>query len=191
LVGGLLCLAKLDHDLGPAESPRQQQTRSALPEAVGKALEGAVGHLIEVMGITHQDAEQAIAAIQWSADPTDLESLIIRWDDGGAPLDVVQRMAIDASVVLAAHNYELSQLACALRMAGQIGSATPTVNAGADFLARQSLVSGAIGAGWLRTEDDADGNRDNHLESARVTASLANCLAGLNASLSQREAVQP
>lgn len=190
LVGGLLCLAFLDHQPGQVASPLQQQPRKSLPDAVGRALKGAAGHLTEVMGISHQDAEQAIAAIQWSADKTDVEALVVRWDDGGAPPDVVRRMAIDASIVLAAHNYDLSQLACALRMAGQIGSATPTVDAGADFLARQSLVNGAIGAGWLQGQGDGLDCRGD-LESARVTASLANCLVGLHAALGEREAVHP
>jgi hypothetical protein len=142
------------------------------------------------MGISQQEAQQAIAAIQWSADRADLEALIERWNDGSAQPTVVRRMAIDASIVLAAHNYELSQLACALRMAGQIGSATPTVDVGADFLARQSLVNGAIGAGWLQGPGGGLDGRSN-LESARVTASLANCLAGLQDQLGQRAAVYP
>jgi hypothetical protein len=190
LVGGLLCLALLDHEPGPALSPRQQMPGGALPDSVGRALQGAAGHLTQVMGISHQDAEQTIAAIRWSADQTDIDTLVSRWDDGSTPPDALRRMAIDASIVMAAHHYDLSQLACALRMAGEIGSATQTVHAGADFLARQSLVNGAIGAGWLQDPDDRP-DRPANLESARVTASLANCLAGLHASFGQQAAVHP
>lgn len=187
LVSGLLCLAYLDHDPAPTASPRQERSGYVGSETIGRALKAAAGHLTDVMGISHDDAEHTIAAIQWSADETNIEALISRWSDDRASPDIVQRMAIDASIVLAAQNYNLAQLASALRMAGRVGSATPTVNAGADFLARQSLMNGAIGAGWLRGRDDKAGPQGD-LESVRVTASLANCLADLCSKGRQRQA---
>ena len=130
-----------------------------------------------MLSVSPSIAREAIAAVEWTADGARLDQLARSWaQDQLAPEDSI-RMAIDGSIVLAAQDYDLPQLAAALRRAARTNSVTPTVHAGADFLARQSLVDGAIGAGWLghaRSIADADA-----MTSARATAALANCLVEL------------
>lgn len=191
LVGGLLCLALLGRPGSPSEVPARPARGYAPSPAVGQAVADAADHLAAVLGVSRDQAAQAIASIQWSASEDVFETLVAQWSDGPAPTEIVQRMAVDGAIVLAAHTYDLAQLAAMLRIGARIGAATPTLEEGAEFLARQSLIGGAIGAGWLPGKDERHDRAEAALESARVTASLANCLAELSAGLRPSQAVQP
>lgn len=177
LVGGLLCAALLD--MRPPGSDRDGgEIAYAQSPSAKRAIAGAMQHLEQVFGIDRCAAQSAIAAVAWRADDRALDEMVERWSHADTPVAINRQMAIDASIILAAQEYDLPQLAGALRRAGVYGIVTASVEAGIDFLARQSLVSGAIGANWL------DGISADTLASARVTAALANCLVDLDERLS-------
>jgi hypothetical protein len=186
LVGGLLCVAFLDMRVDIPDVP-SCDLRYHEPTSVARAVEGAVGHLERVLGVSPSIAREAIAAVEWTADGTCLDEMVRTWAKDTSSPAVVLRMAIDASIILGAQDYDLPRLAAALRRAASTKTVTPTVVAGADFLARQSLVNGAIGAGWLGHSATGVGGED--LSSARVTAVLANCLVDLGAQLSRNPEV--
>jgi hypothetical protein len=153
------------------------------PPSVARAVEGAVGHLQRVLRVSPSTAREAIATVEWTADAAHVDELARTWTEDGVAPEVATRMAIDASIILGAQDYDLPRLAAALRCAARTNSVTPTVHAGADFLARQSLVDGAIGAGWL--DQPASGVNGDAMASARATAALANCLVELGLRLTR------
>jgi hypothetical protein len=181
LVGGLLCLAMIEQPLLPPDRVDKIH-RYAEPLSVDSALTGAAHHLGRALAVNRATALEAIAAVEWTADESDIDDRIALFAGEGLETTLVTRMAIDASIILAAQDYELSALAAALRRAARSGHATPTVAAGADFLARQSLVDGAIGTAWLGAGKELNAHSD--LASARVTIALANCLSELREQLS-------
>ena len=181
LVGGLLCVALLD--TRPTGSHGDGgEIDYAQPPSVERAIAGAAQHLEQVFGIDRLAAQSAIAAVAWRADDVALDEMVERWSHADTPVEITRRMAVDAAIILAAQDYDLAQLAGALRRAGASGTVTTTVEAGVDFLARQSLVTGAIGANWLN--DIPADPASTALASARVTAALANCLVDLDERLS-------
>jgi hypothetical protein len=176
LVGGLLCAAFLDTQV-TAPAPPADELPYDEPPSVARAVEGAVEHLRRTLGVDLPTARDAIASIDWTTDVTRVEELTRTWATDEPAPGVAARMAIDASIILAAEDYDLPLLAAALRRAADTGTVTPTIHAGADFLARQSLVGGAIGAGFL---DLATSGADADTRaSAGATAALANCLVDL------------
>lgn len=182
LVGGLLCSAILDMQVTAPELPTEALPYDE-PPSVAHAVDDAVEHLRRVLQVSPSTAREAIAAVEWSAQATQLEALARKWAAYGDAPELATRMAIDASVILAARDYDLPRLAAALRCAASTNTVTPTVHAGADFLAHQSLVGGAIGAGWLGRP--AAGVNGDPMASARSTAALANCLVDLGARLTR------
>jgi hypothetical protein len=147
------------------------------PRSVAYAVEGAVNHLQRVLQVSPSAAREAIAAVNWIADGGRVDKLARTWAEVEGTPGVAAKMAIDASIIQAAQDYDLPQLAAALRCAARTNSVSPTVRVGADFLARQSLVGGAIGAGWLR--DPASSANPETMASARATAALTKCLIDL------------
>jgi hypothetical protein len=182
LVGGLLCAAFLDMRVAAPEVSTDEVLYDEAP-SVARAVEGAVDHLQRVLRVSPFIAREAIAAVEWTADAAHVDELTRTWADDGVAPEVATSMAIDASIILAAQDYDLPRLAAALRCAARTNSVTPTVHAGADFLARQSLVGGAIGAGWLG--HPSSGVNGDALASARATAALANCLVDLGERLTR------
>lgn len=180
LVGGLLCLALLGLDVA-APDRTVEHARYTPPDSVAAAVDGALRHLEQTLHLDRAGAQEVIAGVSWTADATGIDRLARTWSE--RPDAVIEQMAIDSSIILAAQDYDLAELAAALRRAALAGSATPTVHAGADFLARQSLPSGAIGAGWLA------GSAGDAIASARCTAALANCLLELGAPHSREASV--
>ena len=185
-VGGLLCAAFLGLEVAAPAVPPGNLQYSA-PRSVASAVDGSVHHLEQVLGVSPTIAREAIAAIEWTATATDLDELARKWAVDAPSSEVAISMALDATIILAAQDYELPRLAAALRRAAATGTVTPTVTAGADFLARQSLVNGAIGTGWLSRPATAANGDD--MSSAQVTAALANCLVDLGERLSPKPAV--
>lgn len=182
LVGGLLCAAFLDVRVTSPEISASESSYDELP-SVARAVEGAVEHLQQVLRVSPLMAREAIAGIEWTADKGQVDKLVRTWTAGDAAPEVATKMAVDASIILASQEYDLPRLAAALRCAVTTNGVTSTVRAGADFLAHQSLVSGAIGAGWLNRPSSDVG--DDGLASARTTAALANCLLDLGACLTR------
>jgi hypothetical protein len=186
LVGGLVCAALLGApvtapDAEPGTGPYEE------PTSVNRAVEGAVAHLVRLLGVSPLVAREVIALVEWTADDARVHALAQGWQADHVGAAAPTRMAIDASIILAAQGYDLPQLAAALRHAARTGTATPTVLAGADFLGRQMLVEGAIGAGWLEQGPEPPVGSDTALAAAGATAALANCLGELGIHLSRRE----
>lgn len=181
LVGGLLCAAFLDMQVDSPDVP-SGDARYDEPTSVARAVEGAIGHLERSLGVSPLIAREAIAGVEWTADGTHVDEMVRMWAEGSPSAAIVLKMAIDASIILAAQDYDLPRLAAALRRAATTGTVTSTVVAGADFLARQSLANGAIGAGWLAHSPTEASGED--LSSVQVTAVLANCLVDLGERLS-------
>jgi hypothetical protein len=177
LVGGLLCAAFLGMRVTDPEVATDEAVYYQ-PPSVAHAIEGAVDHLQHVLGVSPVTAREVINAVEWTTDAEHLDELARAWAEGEGATAVATRMAIDASIILAAQEYDLPRLAAALRSAARTYSTTLTVQAGADFLARQSLVGGAIGAGLLDHPSSLL-SRDP-VASARATAALANCLVDLS-----------
>jgi hypothetical protein len=182
LVGGLLCAAFLDMRVTAPEVPTDELPYEE-PPSVGRAVQSAVDHLQRVLRVSPSTARAAIAAVEWTADAGDADTLARTWGEDEGALHVATKMAIDATIILAAQDYDLPRLAAALRCAARTNSVTPTVHAGADFLARQSLVGGVIGVGWLGLPaTDVAGDA---MASTRATAALANCLVVLGERLAR------
>jgi hypothetical protein len=183
LVGGLLCAAFLDCGPTAPEVPTDELHYEE-PPSVARAVEGAAKYLQHILGVSRSTAREAIAAVEWTAGDAGVDELVKTWigEHDGAT-EVATRMAIDAAIILAAQDYDLPRLAAALRYAARTKRVTPTVHAGADFLARQSLVDGTIGAGWLG--HTAPSSNADAMASARATAALANCLIDLGERLTR------
>lgn len=183
LVGGLLCAALLDPRVTAPEPPSYGR-RYREPRAVADAVTGAADHLRVVLGVEPSAAREAINALNWVSDDSHVDELLRTLVvDGGSEGGAGSSMAIDASIILAAQDYDLVALASSLRRAASSRTVTRTVEVGAEFLARQSLVGGAIGAGWLET-NGSEATRADRLASVRATAALANCLLELRQRLS-------
>jgi hypothetical protein len=186
-VAGMLCNSLL--------SAAQTQDAVSVPRrtacgvnlgAVDETIAKAVSFVEKALdGDTHA-ARKTIDLIDWTADVSRLFELAELWrpsvHNGERRLgDAVLWMAGDAFIIESARAYDLPALAAALCHAVEVGSGSPTVRAGLDFLARQSLASGAIGAGYL----DLDETRS--LDAAGVTAALANCLGTVRRGLARNE----
>lgn len=186
LVGGLLCAALLDARVSAPAAPAEDLPYEE-PPTVAPAVERAVEHLRRALRVDPATARQAIAALDWTADGTRVEELSRVLVKCAAAPEAAKRMAIDGTIILAAQEYDLPLLAVALRHAARMNIGTTTVLAGADFLARQSLVSGAIGAGWLGS--GAPNAEADAMASARAGAALANCLIHLGERLSPNRGI--
>nr|WP_265267945.1 hypothetical protein [Sphingomonas lycopersici] len=181
LVGGLVALALLDQRVTPPEAPSRADPYEE-PASVGRAIAEASRHLACALGIDSALAQAALAEMKWTGQDGDLDALSSDWTGEGFAEATVQAMANDAAIILAAQDYALPRLAEALRRAAVAGTATPTIQAGADFLARQFLAGGGVGAGMLAKEQEAAAG-DGDL-STRVTSALANCLITVSTQLS-------
>jgi len=188
LVSGLLCAAFLQMWVDDPEDPADQLQYDE-PSSVVRAVEGAVDYVQRVLRASPATAREAIAAVDWTASSSRVDELARSWVKDEAAPEVATRMAIDASIIVAAQDYDLSALAAALRCAARTNCVTPTVQAGADFLAHQSLVGGVIGAGRL-VRGPSEANADA-MESARTTAALANCLVDLGERLTRKRTDDP
>ena len=116
-------------------------------------------------------AAEVMRAIRWQADDSRIDELTNRWCRDPTSRDVAARMAADAVVIETARSYDLAGLAAALRSAVAGGWLSPTVVAGAGFLARQMLPSGVLAD---LAPDAVPGAR-----AAGVSAALATCLAAV------------
>jgi hypothetical protein len=173
LVGGLLCAALLDTaalDAGPVTSPAPtghwpsaQQERSCLQTALA-ALRDNVGRVFD---LDESAALEVVRAVRWAGDDSRFHELCRRWAQVDSDPAVVRRMAYDATVVESARDYDLAGLATTLRAAVRDGPLTPTVVAGAGFLARQVRANGR-----LHTARDGVPDRDAAATTAAIAASL-------------------
>lgn len=145
-VAGLLCNALAstrpqDGALAPSAAPAWPQAARERDD-VRAAVAAAHGLLTRTYDLAPEAAGELIHAVRWQADDSRISELADRWSRGPASHQAVARMAVDATIIDSARNYELAGLAAALRRAASEGWLSPTVMAGAGFLARQLLPAG-------------------------------------------------
>jgi hypothetical protein len=175
-VAGLLCNALLGVGLKrDARAGRASPTAMSWPSGVREredvcaAISSAHGFLARTFDLDARQAAELVRDIRWQADDSIIDKLVSRWSRDPIRPDVVERMARDAAVIRTARSYDLAGLAATLRSAVLGGRLSPTVMAGAGFLARQ-VRSGGILA-------DQASDAASRARSAGVSAALAGCLA--------------
>jgi hypothetical protein len=177
-VAGLLCNALLSVQLHcDASAGRASHTAMSWPSEARErndictAITAAHSFLARTLDVDARAAEEAVLAIRWQADDSRIGELVDRWSHDSISRDVVERMARDAAVIESARTYDLASLAATLQNAVAGKSLSPTIMAGAGFLARQVLPGGVLA--------DPASDAASLARSVAVSAALAACLAAV------------